>query len=124
MARTRGLRPWLSWVLAADVATDSGRPRRSASRWIFEPGLPRSTGLGPVIDPLFSRARWLHRPSHEPSRSLQPHPAHQARPDGVLARVRPESAGRSADARSGTTPRTTAVALARRIRCSARTRSQ
>jgi hypothetical protein len=40
-----------SWVLAADRPTASGIPRRSTSRWYLAPGLPRSTGLGPVSAP-------------------------------------------------------------------------
>lgn len=40
-------------VLAADTATDNGMPARSDRTWIFEPALPRSTGFGPVMDPLF-----------------------------------------------------------------------
>jgi hypothetical protein len=40
-------------VFAAETATEIGRPPRSDSAWIFEPGLPRSTGLGPVREPPF-----------------------------------------------------------------------
>ena len=42
-----------SLVFAADSARDSGSPPRSDRTWIFEPGLPRSTGLGPVREPPF-----------------------------------------------------------------------
>jgi hypothetical protein len=52
-ALTKGLSAWLSWVLAAEIPTVKGRPDRSDRAWIFEPGLPRSTGLGPVSPPPF-----------------------------------------------------------------------
>jgi hypothetical protein len=48
-----GLSAWLSWVLAADTPAAKGSPARSDSAWIFEPGLFRSTGFGPVSEPLF-----------------------------------------------------------------------
>jgi hypothetical protein len=41
-------------VFAEETATVGGGPPRSDGTWIFEPGLPRSTGLGPVLDPFFS----------------------------------------------------------------------
>lgn len=50
---TRALRAWLSWVLAAETATVKDSPARSDRAWIFEPGLPRSTGFGPVSPPPF-----------------------------------------------------------------------
>src|SRR3954452_24953197 len=37
--------------LAAETSTCSGNPPRSPAAWILEPGLPRSTGLGPVRSP-------------------------------------------------------------------------
>jgi hypothetical protein len=40
-------------VFAEETATVGGGPPRSDGTWIFEPGLPRSTGLGPVLDPSF-----------------------------------------------------------------------
>jgi hypothetical protein len=42
-------------VFAAETATESGNPVASHNKWIFEPGLPRSTGLGPVSSPFFAR---------------------------------------------------------------------
>lgn len=52
-----------SLVFPVDTATDSGIPPRSDRTWIFEPGLPRSTRLGPVSSPLFGphRCRVGHR---------------------------------------------------------------
>jgi len=47
----------LSWVFAEVTAVTSGMPSASDKRWIFEPFLPRSTGLGPVREPPFSPAR-------------------------------------------------------------------
>jgi hypothetical protein len=41
-------------VLAAETPTAKGSPARSDSAWIFEPGLSRSTGFGPVSGPPFS----------------------------------------------------------------------
>ena len=38
--------------LAADMSACSGSPLRSLIAWILDPGLPRSTGLGPVRFPL------------------------------------------------------------------------
>lgn len=54
---TIGSRARLSWVLAAEIPTDSGSPARSTIRWIFDPYLPRSTGLGPVSSPFWWRGR-------------------------------------------------------------------
>jgi hypothetical protein len=42
-----------SWVLVAERWIASGTPFRSTTRWYLEPGLPRSTGLGPVCSPPF-----------------------------------------------------------------------
>lgn len=53
MESTRGSMSCESWVFAAEISTVSGTPRRSHSTWIFEPGLPRSTGFGPVRSPPF-----------------------------------------------------------------------
>ncbi|SED88211.1 Transposase DDE domain group 1 [Streptomyces sp. 2112.3] len=33
-------------MLAPEMPSDSGRPFRSVTRWIFDPGLPRSVGFG------------------------------------------------------------------------------
>ena len=55
-AITSGLSAWESWVFAAGVAITIGTPFASDRTWIFEPGLPRSTGLGPrSARPLFAR---------------------------------------------------------------------
>lgn len=51
IALIRGLRAWESLVLEADTAIESGMPAQSDSTWIFEPDLPRSTGLDPVRGP-------------------------------------------------------------------------
>lgn len=51
---TIAFRPWLSWTLAAETPTTRGSPFASDRTCILEPGLPRSTGLGPVSSPLFS----------------------------------------------------------------------
>src|SRR3954452_6397180 len=48
---TNGMSTRLSWVLAAETATASGSPFRSVSTCSLEPGLPRSTGFGPVSEP-------------------------------------------------------------------------
>ena len=47
---------WLSWTFAAETPTASGTPWAPDSTCSLLPGLPRSTGLGPVSDPLFSPA--------------------------------------------------------------------
>ena len=54
MACTSGISARLSWVLAAEVATASGRPPASVSTCSLAPGLPRSTGFGPVSGPPLS----------------------------------------------------------------------
>ena len=43
-------------VFAAEIRMLSGTPWRSHNTWIFEPGLPRSTGFGPVAS-LFLASR-------------------------------------------------------------------
>ena len=43
----------LSWVFAEVSAVTNGIPSASERMWIFEPFLPRSTGLGPVREPPF-----------------------------------------------------------------------
>jgi hypothetical protein len=40
-------------MFAAETPSASGRPFRSVRTWILLPALPRSTGFGPVSDPLF-----------------------------------------------------------------------
>jgi hypothetical protein len=50
-------------VLAAETATVNGNPVASHNTWIFEPGLPRSTGLGAVRPPRFRPyRRRVHHP--------------------------------------------------------------
>lgn len=55
--RTSGCRPRLSCTLAPEMPSDSGTPFRSVIRWIFDPGLPRSVGFGPVSGPLLPPGR-------------------------------------------------------------------
>lgn len=64
MAITGGMSAKESLVMAAGIATVSGRPLRSDRVWIFESGLPRSTRLRPVRNPFFC----------PPSRSVYDHP--------------------------------------------------
>jgi hypothetical protein len=48
MASTKG-KSWVaSWALAAERRIANGIPLRSTTTWYLEPGLPRSTGFGPV----------------------------------------------------------------------------
>jgi len=56
IALTSGCSAWLSWTLAAETPTASGTPCASDNTCSLLPGLPRSTGFGPVSDPLFSPA--------------------------------------------------------------------
>ncbi len=53
MASTSGSSCVASWALAAERRTASGTLFRSTTRWYLEPGLPRSTGFGPVCSPPF-----------------------------------------------------------------------
>jgi hypothetical protein len=39
-------------MLAPEIPSEIGSPFRSVIRWIFDPGLPRSVGFGPVSGPL------------------------------------------------------------------------
>ncbi|GIH44779.1 hypothetical protein Mco01_77790 [Microbispora corallina] len=55
--RTSGSKAWLSWVLAAPIPTEIGRPLRSMIMWIFEPLLPRSSRFRAVRSPLLPLAR-------------------------------------------------------------------
>jgi hypothetical protein len=68
MASTNG-RSWVpSWALAAERRTAKGMPFRSTTRWYLEPGLPRSTGFGPVASLPFWPGRSKSRRSPGPSR--------------------------------------------------------
>src|SRR6202035_799360 len=91
MARTRGLKADASLVLAADTATDNGTPARSDRTWIFEPVLPRSTGLGPVMDPPFWPGRRLRPRPRGTSRSGRGCPTRPRPRDAVVARVQRRS---------------------------------
>jgi hypothetical protein len=53
VARDPGLQPPLSWTLAAETPTMRGSPFASDRMCILEPGLLRSTRLGPVFCPPF-----------------------------------------------------------------------
>src|SRR5512135_364552 len=77
MACTSGLSARLSWVWAARTGTASGRPLRSVSRCRRAPGVPHSTGFGPVSAALFAPARWP--PAPPPGTSRCP-PARRADP--------------------------------------------
>ena len=87
MASTSGSSCVASCALAPESRTAKGMPRRSTTRWYFDPGLPRSTGLRPVCWPPFSPGcsgsrRWLgtnrwrlrHRASSAASRAAAPRP--------------------------------------------------
>src|SRR5438128_826503 len=66
MACTNGISARLSWVLAAEVATASGRPAASVSTCSLAPDLPRSTGFGPISSPTSgSNAAQLSSPPRE-----------------------------------------------------------
>ena len=41
----------MSWTLAAEGTTPSGRPSVATTTWYLVPALPRSVGLGPVSSP-------------------------------------------------------------------------
>ncbi len=68
--------------------TDSGVPARSDRTWIFEPGLPRSTGLGPVKDPL---ARTLAASITARDQSIKPWPPSSSSTARCRRRHRPAS---------------------------------
>src|SRR5829696_7490860 len=53
MLATSGPNWVVSWALAAERRTASGMPFRSTTRWYLAPGLPGSTGFGPVCSPPF-----------------------------------------------------------------------
>ncbi len=72
-ALTSGRSASASLVLAAEIPTGSGIPARSDRTWIFEPGLPRSTGLGPVKAPPFF-ARTLAASITARDQSIKPRP--------------------------------------------------
>src|SRR3712207_448323 len=82
MACTRGISARLSWVLAAEVATASGRPAASVSTCSLAPGLPRSTGFGPVSGPPY-----LWRDPRATGSVLRPRPS-------AWSRVGPEPRSR------------------------------
>ena len=81
LAATGGIRSrsGISWVTSFRLppvsVQASGIPVASTTRWCFDPFLARSTGLGPVADPLLSPARdWSRRP-RATIRSRQSHAA-------------------------------------------------
>src|SRR5690606_31329977 len=80
MAPTKGLTANPSGVVAAERPVARGSPPRSVSTCSFEPGLPRSTGFGPVIAPSFSPAPRRHPPRPGTSRSALDCPARRAPP--------------------------------------------
>lgn len=43
-------------MFAPEMPSESGSPFRSVIKWIFDPGLPRSVGFGPVKGPLLQPA--------------------------------------------------------------------
>lgn len=51
MPLTKASKAWLSCRLAPETATELGRPLPSQIRWIFDPFLPLSVGVGPVGGP-------------------------------------------------------------------------
>src|SRR4051812_22696159 len=80
MAATSGFSAFMSWMLAPEIPQESGRPPPSVRMWIFDPGLLRSTGLGPVADPLFRtdprRVDHCPRPVDQPlgAKAVEPPP--------------------------------------------------
>jgi len=88
---TIGCRAWLSWVLAVETPTSSGRPFASDSTCSLEPVLPRSTGFGPVSDPPFWPARPPRPGSPPTSRSRLSSRSDPAPPDAASATTRPRS---------------------------------
>ena len=73
IASTSG-RSWVaSWALAGERRTASGMPCWSTTRWYFDPGLPRSTGFGPICSPPFCLGRSRNRRSSGSS-LWTPHP--------------------------------------------------
>jgi hypothetical protein len=99
-------------------------PVASTRRWCLEPGLARSTGLGPVAVPPFSLVRgWSRRsrattPAHR-RRAAPPTGACAAAPTPPPAARRPCAGSRLSPSRS----RARAVDVSTRSRCAARTRS-
>ena len=102
----------------------SGMPVASTRRWCLEPGLARSTGLGPIAVPPFSLVRgWspLPRattPAHR-RRAAPPTGACAAAPTPPPAARRPCAGNRLSPSRSPAR----AVDVSTRSRCAARTRS-
>src|SRR4051812_39798800 len=87
MACTNGISTRLSWVLAALTATASGRPAASVSTCSLEPGLPRSTGSGPVGEPLICGGTPVN-PRASAKSSCEPEGGQrQERCSGVLAQA-------------------------------------
>jgi len=90
------------WALATAARTASGMPRRVTTRCYVDPGLPRSTGLGPVCAPPFgldAEAVHAHPPPIDSSLVAEPveQPRVQPLPDsGRLPVGQPPSAGGAA----------------------------
>ena len=93
-----------SWAVAAERRTARGMVLRSTTRWYLEPGLPRSTGFGPVCSPPFGPdAQAIHAGAGPVDGRLVTEPVEQRLmkplPDARHLRVsQPSPAGRAAPA--------------------------
>jgi hypothetical protein len=77
-----------SCVFAGERRMTRGMPRRSTTRWRFEPGLPRSVGFGPVSWPPFLPGCSRHQGSLVTSRSGQRLPTSPTAAGGAAPRHR------------------------------------
>lgn len=110
---TMGFRPSLSWVLPVETPTTRGRLFRSDRTCILEPGLPRSTGLGPASSAPFAPA---HGPSPRPRarrREGRRRGVCRARPGAAGPGRRPWTRSRTGGGRWTSICRSTAAAPAR-----------
>lgn len=106
---------------AVSIGGASGWPCRSTIMWCFEPGFPRSVGLGPVAAPPFSPARARNRRRRATSRSLRRAGAVRVSAGGRAARRPPVASPAAASSTSCRYSQAPAVGPPRGCRCVERT---
>ena len=115
----------MSWRLPPVSVHASGVPRPSVRRWCLEPGRPLSTGLGPVLPPLFSPGSGSNQQPRATSQAPQPRATRPTAARVAAATPRPAATAEAAANRSYRTRSQAPAANApRRSRYAEQTRSR